>query len=128
LLLAACTAASSPVASFLQDKKAAVFVFLAPHCPLSQSYTLTLNNLAEDFEPKELGFIACFPPTRYRTAMDEFVATYHVGFRAMLDPQAKFADYFGGKGAIGNWPGAGTASHWLIDPFQKIVYVCRGFA
>jgi len=56
LLLAACTAASSPVASFLQDKKAAVFVFLAPDCPLSQSYTLTLNNLAEDFEPKRVGF------------------------------------------------------------------------
>jgi hypothetical protein len=27
--------------------------------------------------------------------MDEFVATYHVSFPVMLDPQAKMADYFG---------------------------------
>jgi hypothetical protein len=42
------------------DKKAAIFVFLAPDCPLSQNYTLTLNNLAKDFEPKGIGFYGVF--------------------------------------------------------------------
>src|SRR6516164_2910402 len=88
LLLAACLPAHSPVASFLQNKKTTVFVFLAPDCPLSQSYTLTLNNLAKEFERQGIGFYGVFSGDAIsKTAMDEFVATYHVSFPVMLDPE-----------------------------------------
>jgi thiol-disulfide isomerase/thioredoxin len=141
-VLAACTPARNPVASFLQNKKAAVFVFLASDCPLSQSYTLTLNNLAKEFEPKGIGFYGVFSGDAIsKNAMDDFVATYHVSFPVMLDPQAKIADFFGAtktpeafltdsggrtiyKGAIDNWaPELGQhrtviTQHYLYDALE----------
>jgi thiol-disulfide isomerase/thioredoxin len=114
LVLAACTPASNPVASFLQKKKAAVFVFLAPDCPLSQNYTLTLNKLAKDYEPKGIGFYGVFSGDAIsKTAMDEFGATYHVGFPMMLDPQEKIADYFGATN---------TPEAFLTDPHGRTLY------
>jgi hypothetical protein len=144
LVLAACTSARSPAASFLLNKKAAVFVFLATDCPLSQSYTLTLNNLARDFEPKGIGFYGVFSgDATSKTAMDEFVATYHVGFLVTLDPQGKLAEFFNAtltpeafltdssgrtlyKGAIDNWaPELGQhrtviTQHYLYDALQSV--------
>ena len=144
LLLAACLPAHSPVASFLQNKKTTVFVFLAPDCPLSQSYTLTLNNLAKEFERQGIGFYGVFSGDAIsKTAMDEFVATYHVSFPVMLDPEAKIADFFGAtktpeafltdstghtlyKGAIDNWaPELGQhrtviTQHYLYDALEGV--------
>ena len=142
---AACTPARSPVASFLKNQRAAVFVFLAPDCPLSQSYALTLNNLAKDFEPRGIGLYGVFSGDAItKAAMDEFVGTYRVGFTVMLDPQAKIADYFSAtntpeafltdstghtlyKGAIDNWaPELGQhraviTRHYLYDALQSFL-------
>src|SRR5579864_9567343 len=119
--LAACTPAPSPLTPLLQNKGAAVFVFLAPDCPLSQSYTLTLNNLAKEFEANGIGFYGVFAGDDASTkAMDDFVATYHLSFPAIRDPEFKIADFFGAtktpeafladstgrtlyKGAIDDW-------------------------
>jgi thiol-disulfide isomerase/thioredoxin len=144
LVLGACTPARNPVASFLLNKKAGVFVFLAPDCPLSQSYTLTLNNLAKEFAPKGVGFYGVFSGDAIsKIAMDEFVATYHVSFPVMLDPEAKIADFFGAtktpeafltdstghtlyKGAIDNWaPELGqhrtvVTQHYLNDALESV--------
>jgi hypothetical protein len=112
---------------------------------LSQSYTLTLNNFAKDFEPKGVGFYGVFSGGAItKTAMDEFVATYHVSFPVTLDPQAKITDYFGAtntpeafltdssgytlyKGAIDNWaPELGQhrtviTQHYLYDALQSFL-------
>jgi thiol-disulfide isomerase/thioredoxin len=143
-ILAGCTPARSPVAPFLQNNKAAVFVFLATDCPLSQSYTLTLNNLAKEFEPKRIGFYGVFSGDAIsKSAIDEFVSTYHVSLPVTLDPQGKLADFFGAtttpeafltdssgrtlyKGAIDNWaPGLGQhrtviTQHYLYDALQSV--------
>src|SRR5215469_5427890 len=148
LVVLACAAcrkpADNPVAGLLQNKKAAVFVFLAPDCPLSQNYTLTLNNLDKQFETRQIGFYGVFSgDTISKSAMDEFVATYHLSFPVTLDPQAKIADYFGAtntpeafltdssgrtvyKGAIDNWaPELGQhrtviTQHYLLDALESV--------
>ena len=50
--LAGChaTVTKPDLSSFLNGHKAVVFVFLAPDCPLSQNYTLTLNELNSSFQ------------------------------------------------------------------------------
>jgi thiol-disulfide isomerase/thioredoxin len=142
--LAACTPAPSPVTPLLQNKRAAVFVFLAPDCPLSQSYTLTLNNLAKEFEANGIGFYGVFAGDDASTkAMDDFVATYHLGFPAIRDPEFKIADFFGAtktpeafladstghtlyKGAIDDWaPELGAhrtviTQHYLYDALDSV--------
>jgi hypothetical protein len=121
---------SQPNPTISAEQKAAVFVSLAPACPLSQSCTLTLNNLPKDLEPKGIPFYGVFPGEAIsRNAMDDFVATYHVGFPVMLDPEAKIADFLGAtstpealladssghtlhKGPIDNWaPELGQHRH-----------------
>ena len=144
IILAACTPAHNPVTSLLQNKRAAVFVFLAPDCPLSQSYTLTLNNLAKEFEANGIGFYGVFAGDDASTrAMDSFVATYHLSFPAIRDPEFKIADFFGAtktpeafltdskgqtlyKGAIDNWaPELGEhrtviTQHYLYDALDSV--------
>jgi thiol-disulfide isomerase/thioredoxin len=144
ITLAACTPAHNPVTPLLRDKRAAVFVFLAPDCPLSQSYTLTLNNLAKEFEANEIGFYGVFAGDDASTrAMDSFVATYHLSFPAIRDPEFKVADFFGAtrtpeafladskghiiyKGAIDNWaPELGEhrtviTQHYLYDALESV--------
>ncbi|HEY2380184.1 MAG TPA: redoxin domain-containing protein [Terriglobia bacterium] len=145
LACAACRKPSpDPIASLLQNKKGAVFVFLAPDCPLSQNYTLTLNNLNKEFESAGVGFYGVFSGGAIsKQAMDDFAATYHLGFPAMLDDQSKVADYFGAtttpeafltgatgqtvyKGAIDNWaPELGQhrtviTQHYLFDALESV--------
>ena len=45
---------------FLQNREGAVFVFLAPDCPLSQSYTSTLNELRAPFEARGIEAFATY--------------------------------------------------------------------
>lgn len=137
-------AADSPVAGLLQNRKAAVFIFLAPDCPLSQNYTLTLNHLDKEFEAAGIGFYGVFSGgTISKQAMDDFAAAYHMGFPVMLDPQSKIADYFGAdttpqafltdakgqtvyKGAIDDWaPALGQhrtviTQHYLYDALNSL--------
>src|SRR5215467_9830089 len=97
LVVVGCSrGAGNPVASFLQDKKAGVFVFLAPDCPLSQNYTLTLNNLEKEFNSNGVSFYGVFSGVGItRTAMDGFAATYHLSFPVILDEDFKIGDFFG---------------------------------
>lgn len=129
----------------LSGKRAAVFVFLAPDCPLSQNYTLTLNNLGKEFESKGIGFYGIFAGDGItQKTMDDFVVAYHVGFPVKLDSDLKIADYFGAtttpeaflvdptghtmyKGAIDDWaPELGAhrtivTKHYLSDAMDSVV-------
>jgi len=104
----------TPIASFLQDKKAGVFVFLAPDCPLSQNYTLTLNNLAKEFNANGISFYGVFSGVGItKETMDSFAATYHLSFPVMLDADSKIADFFGATA---------TPQAFLTDPRGQVLY------
>jgi hypothetical protein len=146
LLWAGCARkAENPIAPLLQNKRAAVFVFLSPDCPLSQNYTLTLSNLRKEFQGNGIEFYGVFSGEGIsKAAMDDFVAAYHVGFPVMLDSEAKIADLFGAmktpevfltdakgqtvyKGAIDNYaPELGQhrtviTEHYLLDALNSVL-------
>jgi thiol-disulfide isomerase/thioredoxin len=92
VLLVSCARTSSdPLAEFLKNKQGAVFVFLAPDCPLSQNYTRTLNELRTQFQSQRVEFYAVFPG---ESAVDDFVATYKITFPIVLDRDFRLADFF----------------------------------
>src|SRR4030095_14210031 len=142
LLVAACGKdRSGPIAEHLKNKQAAVFVFLAPDCPLSQSYTRTFNDLRAQFQTSGIEFYAVF--TR-DTAVQDFVATYKITFPVLLDRDYRLMDFFGAtitpeafavdaqgrtfyQGAIDNWdPELGQhravmTEHYLQDALNGFI-------
>jgi thiol-disulfide isomerase/thioredoxin len=80
--------------SFSEFKKykATAVVFLLVDCPASQSYTLTLNNLAKKYPQVHL--IGIFPGT-YSTnqEMQDFKNTYHINFPLLKDPKLDIVKY-----------------------------------
>jgi hypothetical protein len=109
------------LSSFLKDHKAAVFVFLAPDCPLSQNYTLTLNELHSQFQAGGVGFYGVIAGDSFqKNDIDAFVEKYNVKFPMVQDRNFALTDFFGAmktpeafvvtqagvtlyKGAIDNW-------------------------
>jgi thiol-disulfide isomerase/thioredoxin len=143
VLLVAC-GKNSPgaIEQYLKDKPAAVFVFLAADCPLSQSYSRTLNSLREQFLADGVEFYGVFPDER---AVDEFVATYKITFPVVVDRGFQLTDFFGAtktpevfavdgqgrqfyKGAIDNWaPELGQhrtviTEHYLLDALSSLIH------
>ncbi len=107
--------------SSLHTNKTSVFVFLAPDCPLSQNYTLTLNALRKEFAGNAFGVYGVIAGNLYTdTEVHEFVRKYNIEFPLLLDRDFALADYFGAEvtpqvfatgsdskvaytGAIDNW-------------------------
>lgn len=55
-----------PVNFTLNSKhKATVLLFLSPQCPLCQSYSLTINQIVEAYQPKNVQFVAIIPGKTY---------------------------------------------------------------
>jgi hypothetical protein len=146
MLPAACTSRGpNSVAPFLEGKKAAVFVFLGTDCPLSQNYTLTLNDLSKEFEGSGVRFIGVFSgPEPQKGAVDDFVKTYNLRFQTVADPDFKLADFLHAsktpevflvnstaqtiyKGAIDDWaPELGlhravVTKHYLKDALDSML-------
>jgi hypothetical protein len=146
LSVAACRGRNaSPVQELLGNKRAAVFVFLATDCPLSQSYTLTLNQLDTQFHSDDVGFYAVFSGSRVTSAaVDDFVRAYKINFPSVRDSDLKLAHFFGAtktpevfsvdpkgnvfyKGAIDNWaPELGQhrtviTEHYLSDALNNFL-------
>jgi thiol-disulfide isomerase/thioredoxin len=135
----------NPATPFLEGRKAAVFVFLATDCPLSQGYTLTLNDLSKEFEGSGVRFVGVFPGTEpQKGAIDDFVKTYNLKFQALADPDFKLADFLHAsktpetfvlnsaaqtiyKGAIDDWaPELGlhrtvVTKHYLKDALDSML-------
>lgn len=145
LLLSACNGRPSLDVSLLKDKRAAVFVFLAPDCPLSQNYTLTLNNLQAQFDEASVGFYGVIAGVHYsKEEVDKFVEIYKVRFPVLLDPDMQLADFFGAtatpeafavnargdviyRGAIDNWAvdlgqhRSVITGHYLMDALNSFI-------
>jgi peroxiredoxin len=81
----------SSLDEFLKNKQAAVIVFLAPDCPVSQSYTRTLNELRARFLGDGIELYGVFPGA---ADFDDFVKTYQITFPVLGDPDFRLADHF----------------------------------
>ena len=123
LLLAGCRggAARPDLHSFLENGKAAVFIFLAPDCPLSQNYTLTLNGLDAEFKGRGIRFYGVVPGNGFQqSSIDAFIQEYNITFPVIPDRNFELSDFFGAmktpevfvvaadgttlyRGAIDNW-------------------------
>lgn len=77
----------------LRNNRASVFVFLAPDCPQSQSYTLTLNELNETFRDRDIGFYGVFTGKFDRKEIDGFISQYRTRMPMLLDPEATLARF-----------------------------------
>ena len=79
----------------LKGNKASVFVFLAPDCPQSQSYTLTLNELNDRFRDRGVGFHGVVTGGNYdRREIDGFISQYRIHLPMLLDPDFALARFF----------------------------------
>src|SRR4029453_2160836 len=97
-LLAGCNAgaAKPDLSSYLQNGKAAVFIFLAPDCPLSQNYTRTLNELNSDFERHSIRFYSLVAGDSFQqNSIEGFVKEYKVTFPLLRDRTFELADFLG---------------------------------
>ena len=80
----------------LKNNKASAFVFLAPDCPLSQNYTLTLNRLHSQFANEGVGFYGVVESSTYnRKEINDFITQYRIDLPIALDPHAALAQFFG---------------------------------
>jgi hypothetical protein len=139
LSAAACQTPPAEIGAMVKSNSASVFVFLAPDCPLSQSYTLTLNNLFGRFSARSIGFYGVFSgDASGKPEIEEFVRHYAIKFPTLVDLDFRIADFLGAmktpeafaldprgkviyKGAIDNWaPALGQhreviTEHYLLD-------------
>ena len=103
--------------SELKSNKATVIVFLLSDCPASQSYSVTLNELANRYKSNHIGFFGVFPGTFSSDAeMKEFRDTYKITFPLLKDPNMTLANYLHATVA----PGC-----FLIDSTGEVVYQGR---
>jgi hypothetical protein len=136
---AGCQRPPGEISALLKDNSASTFVFLAPDCPLSQSYTLTLNNLYGRFSARSIGFYGVFSGDAFSGGeVAEFVRNYAIKFPTVVDRNFRIADFLEAmktpevfvldsrakiiyKGAIDNWaPALGQhrqviTGHYLLD-------------
>ncbi|MCX6292336.1 MAG: redoxin domain-containing protein [Bacteroidetes bacterium] len=98
----------------IKKNTASVFVFLLPDCPSCQSYSLTLNQLCDQFKPSGIQFYGVFPG-HYNTSeeMNEFQSRYHIRFLLMTDPEKKLVKSLGAKV---------SPEVFVVDNHGKILY------
>jgi peroxiredoxin len=131
--------------SSLGDNSVSVFSFLAPDCPLSQNYTLTLDELTTKFASDHVRIYGVISGGWFDEAeVDEFVTTYGIDFPVLLDDDYVLANLFGAtvtpeafamdpegrvlySGAIDNWAGelgqhrTVITDHYLRDAIASIL-------
>ena len=115
LFCAACHGKKETVITeFVTNHRAAIFVFLAPDCPLSQGYMPALNRLRKQFAAETVEFYGVFSGRgSEKGAMDDFVKTYDIQFPALPDPKLTLATFFGA---------AKTPEVFAVDSNQQIFY------
>ena len=130
---------------FINGNYASVFVFLAPDCPLSQNYTLTLNRLYENYIDSSVFFYGIIPGNSHPAEkVQEFASKYQIGYPVFFDhnltltkflnatttPEvfvASFDEKIIYHGAIDNWATAlgdhrqVITEHYLDDALKSFV-------
>jgi len=89
-----------------------VYVFLATECPLSQNYTLPLNQLQQQYGEKGVVILGVFPADEERQIQD-FVRKYQVKFRVMRDRKGKLTRQY---------HATVTPEAFLINARDQVIY------
>jgi peroxiredoxin len=80
------------------DERFLVVVFLGVECPLAKLYAGPLNELAERYEPRGVGFVGIDSNEQDSEAdMEEFARTHSLRFPLVKDRVLRVADRFGAK-------------------------------
>lgn len=85
--------------AFLLDtmagKKGTVYIFLAPECPLSENYTLTINQLQAQFVDSGLQFYAVISGKLYDSvAIGDYAKRFPLTLPLLVDTGYYFSDQF----------------------------------
>lgn len=101
----------------LTSHKATAIIMLSPECPLCQSYTLTINNLASSYEAKGIDFIGVIPSKDFSMpVITDYRITYKPRIRLLRDPDNKLVKVLGATI---------TPEVFLLDPGGKVRYSGR---
>lgn len=73
--------------SELKKNKASVLVFLSPECPICQKYTLTINQIQQDFSLQGVAFYGIVPGKNFKNkTINKFAKDYGLSMPILLDP------------------------------------------
>ncbi|MCH8331810.1 MAG: redoxin domain-containing protein [Bacteroidetes bacterium] len=121
--------------STLAENKASIFVFITPECPIAQRYTLTMRNMAKEYEKNNIKIYGIVSGTYYTVKdMKKFKKKYLIDFPIFFDrslivtktldaqitPQAFLVDNRGKvlyDGQIDNWYFALGRARQVITEF-----------
>jgi hypothetical protein len=81
--------------AFIQSDSAALhlYIFLSPECPLSQNYSLVLNDLQKKFS-KELRLFGIIPGKAYSDqVVKQFIGDYKLRFPVWIDLKKELSNY-----------------------------------
>jgi peroxiredoxin len=84
----------------IKTKKAAVFFFLSPDCPLCQSYAHLIRDMSQRYSPQEIAFYGIFPGTLYSAVeIRDFMETYKLqsSFHNIIDSHFRITAYLGAR-------------------------------
>ena len=96
------------------EEKLKVIVFLGTECPLSVNYTLTLNNLQQQYADKGVQILGVFSfEDDTKSEIDDFVKKYNIEFTVQKDNLYHIADSL--NATI-------TPQAFLISPLGEILY------
>ena len=127
------------------EKPLTLFIFLSPECPLSKNYTLTLNNLFQQYD-QQVQFYGCVSGKGF--SYDEirsFLSTYKILFPFFVDENKKLTNYISAtvtpqvmlldkndemiyKGAIDDWvqdlgkQKLNVSKHYLQDAIEAFLH------
>lgn len=112
------TLKNQPAAFSISPKaKATVVYFLSPECPLCQSYTLTINNIAKSYQTKPIDFIGIIPGKEYSLAnILNYKRSYKLNLTILVDEQLKLTKQLGATI---------TPEVFVLSPQGKIIYQGR---
>jgi hypothetical protein len=129
----------------MNGSRGSLYVFLAPECPLSENYTLTINQLQTQFADSGLQFYAVISGQLFDSAAIGFYANrFPLGLPLLVDTGYYFSDQFKAtttpeavllneksevvyQGAIDNWATALTqltaapTSNYLKDAINSVL-------
>ena len=78
----------------LSQNKASIIIFLSPDCPICQKYTLTLRNMVQDYEQKNIKVYGVFTGQYFtKKKIKRFNKKYKLNFPVYLDPELDLAKY-----------------------------------
>lgn len=95
------------------NKKLLAVIFLSPECPLSQNYTLTLNEIFDRYK-KDVSVVGVFPGKSFTPGeYQSFSKKYNIQFMLLTDES---------KAVVKNLGAKITPEVFLLDKKRTIVY------